>query len=66
METTIFTNVFELLAELVWIAPIVILAVLAMVDLRAVMVVRAIEMLRQRARAGETRFSREEWEPQVR
>lgn len=60
-----FTILFDILTGMAWIAPIVVLAVLAVVDLRAVMLVRAVTLLAQRARSGEARTSREEWAPAI-
>jgi hypothetical protein len=42
-------------------APVVVLAALAVVDLRALMLVRAVTLMKRRARPGETVISGDEW-----
>ncbi len=54
---------FDLLSVIVAILPVAILAAFAIVDLRAVMLVRAVSMLKLRARLGDKRITREEWSP---
>ena len=54
---------FDLLGVTAAIVPVAMLAAFAIVDLRAVMLVRAVSMLKLRSRTGEKRITREEWSP---
>jgi hypothetical protein len=51
-------EIFGLMAGL---APVVLLAALAVVDLRALMLLRAVSLMKRRARPGETLVSGDEW-----
>lgn len=59
------TNVslFEWLCLAAGLAPILVLAAFAVVDLRALMLVRAVALMKQRVKPGEKRISRDEWAP---
>jgi hypothetical protein len=54
-------TVFEILGALAAIAPIAALAAVVLVDLRALMLVRAVSMMKRRIKAGETHESGDEW-----
>ena len=56
-------SILELLGLLAGLAPIVILAALAVVDLRALMLIRAMSLTKRRVDSGETKVSRDEWAP---
>ena len=59
------TNVslFDWLSLAAVLAPILLLAAFAVVDLRALMLVRAVSLMKRQVRPGETRVSRDEWAP---
>ena len=53
--------VFELLGLLAGFAPIVVLAALAVIDLRALVLLRAVSLTKRKVRPGEMRISGDEW-----
>jgi len=59
------TNVslFEWLSLAAGLAPILVLAAFAVLDLRALMLVRAVSLMKQRVKPGEMKISRDEWAP---
>lgn len=60
-----YTPIFEFLGIVAGLVPIVVLAALAVMDLRAFMLVRAMKMMKRPQRAGETVISGDEWGPVV-
>lgn len=60
-----YTPMIELLGMAAGLVPIVVLAALAVMDLRAFMLLRAMKMMKRPQRAGETVVSGEEWGPVV-
>jgi len=64
MQDLMNVSVIDLLCLFAAFAPIVVLAALAFVDLRALVLIRAASLnMTTRLRPGETRISRDEWAP---
>lgn len=60
-----YTPMIEVLGMVAGLVPIVVLAALAVMDLRAFMLLRAMKMMKRPQRVGETVISGEEWGPVV-